>query len=607
MQLKLNLFAKAIILVAFPLLCEIGFTCYLFGMVQQLDQRATAEHHLREAMASLNSIYERLTGSSQLVANIFTKNSNASVITLHELTATIPGDLSNLRQQLGNDADAMKSLDRVDKDLAACLRILDEVFAQVEDGDRIGAFQHLRDLKHALPDLSEQLINLRDRCTRDADYSFEQQRAERRNIEKVLKYAIGFNVLLALAVAYLINRNITGRLEVVIENTRRLAQNKALMPAVGGADEISHLDKVFKDMATALEMAHKKERAVIDTMPAGLVIMDAWGVIQMANPTMDRLLHSSTGQLTGKHIVSLFAETKDAVPQDFLAQLLGKGQDKVEERIVERNDGTSFPSEISTTSFTVFDDQYHLLVMLDISERKEVERMKQEFVSMVSHDLRTPLTSIQVFLNMLCKGMLGQTSELLAKKATMADRNASRLINLINDLLDIEKMESGQLTLACEDSSLLSVLERSVDSVRAVAEQQGITVEILSNDDIHVMADGDRLVQVMVNLLGNAVKFSPKGGKVRVTLEAAGDAVFVKVADEGRGVPEALRATIFERFKQVSTKDATEKKGTGLGLAICKAIVEQHGGTIGVDSVEGRGSTFWFRLPVMQAVPAVAR
>lgn len=554
-------------------------------MVQQLDHAAMNEHHAREALASLNSIYERLTQSSQLVATLFAKSARPHVSELHELIAPIPGDVSNLRRQLANDADALASLDQLERDLSSSTRVLDEVFSQFEGGDKFGAIQHLRELKNAFPDLAQRLNDLRTSCTQNADYNFEQQREERRHIELLLKIAIAFNVILAIGAAVAINRNITSRLAVVIENTKRLAEGQSLMPPVGGVDEISHLDKVFKDMATALEMAHKKERAVIDTMPAGLIIADSSGVIQMANPAVLRLFRfADTQAVIGKNMLSLLSD--------------GKPVEKTEERVAQRVDGTTFPVEVSKTTFNVFGDDYHLMVVLDITERKEIERLKQEFVSMISHDLRTPLTSIQVFLNMLCKGLFGPMSEKAQTKAQMADRNAMRLIGLINDLLDIDKMESGQLSLACDNSSLKSVIERSIDSVRAFSDQQGVSVESQLNDDVTVFADGDRLVQVLVNLLGNAVKFSPKGSIVKVGVLKDADSVRVEVIDQGRGVPEHLRESIFERFKQVSAKDSTEKKGTGLGLAICKAIVEQHGGRIGCESSVGQGSTFWFTLPL---------
>jgi signal transduction histidine kinase len=245
----------------------------------------------------------------------------------------------------------------------------------------------------------------------------------------------------------------------------------------------------------------------------------------------------------------------------------------------------------------VFKDMAKALEQAE-KERQEIERLKQEFFSMISHDLRTPLTSIQVFVNMLSKGMFGEVSEKAKSKALMADRNATRLIGLINDLLDVDKMESGQLSLAREQAPLRMIIDRAIDSVRGVSDQQGVSVESLITDDVDVFADSDRMVQVLVNLLGNAVKFSDKGSTVKIGVLQRGDDVRVEVMDSGRGVPENLRESIFERFKQVSAKDSTEKKGTGLGLAICKAIVEQHGGKIGCDSVVGHGSTFWFTLPL---------
>jgi signal transduction histidine kinase len=305
----------------------------------------------------------------------------------------------------------------------------------------------------------------------------------------------------------------------------------------------------------------------------------------MANPSTIKMFRFRDAQASSGMMVSaLFSDGKPVL--------------EASERVAQRLDGSIFPADVSTTSFSVYDQKYSLIVVVDITERKEIERMKQEFVSMISHDLRTPLTSIQMFLSMLTKGLFGSVSDKLLSKAQMADRNAVRLIGLINDLLDIDKMESGQLNLACESTAMPFVVERSIDSVRGFAEQSGVSLESACEDGLTVHADGDRLVQVIVNLLGNAVKFSPKGSTVKVVGKRDGTQARIEIIDQGRGVPEHLVSTIFERFKQVSAKDSTEKKGTGLGLAICKAIVEQHGGKIGCVSTVGQGSTFWFTLPL---------
>lgn len=228
----------------------------------------------------------------------------------------------------------------------------------------------------------------------------------------------------------------------------------------------------------------------------------------------------------------------------------------------------------------------------------EAARRKQELVSMVSHDLRTPLTSVQASLTLLSEGVLGSLPARAVKEVTNAENNTSRLINLINDLLDIEKMEAGQLALDCKRTPIIPLFEHSVESVKAFAEKAKVNLKIEDND-LFFYADGDRIIQVLVNLLSNSIKFSPE--ESTVTLEAVecdNKMIELRVKDQGRGIPESFRKNMFQRFQQVDQiGDAKKKKGTGLGLAICKNLVELHGGEIGVDSEEGKGSTFWFRIP----------
>lgn len=227
----------------------------------------------------------------------------------------------------------------------------------------------------------------------------------------------------------------------------------------------------------------------------------------------------------------------------------------------------------------------------------EAARRKQELVSMVSHDLRTPLTSVQASLTLLSEGVMGTLPPKAQKEVINAESNTGRLINLINDLLDIEKMEAGQMRIEKSMTDVQSIFERSVESVKALCDKQDVSVEIIDTD-LDIYADGYRIIQVVVNLLSNAIKFSPPDAKVSLTaLEHNDGMVELQVIDRGRGIPEKFKNSVFERFQQVDISDAKAKKGTGLGLAICKALVELHGGTIGVESEEGKGSTFWFRVP----------
>jgi hypothetical protein len=230
-----------------------------------------------------------------------------------------------------------------------------------------------------------------------------------------------------------------------------------------------------------------------------------------------------------------------------------------------------------------------------VERLKEVERLKNGFLLTVSHELRTPLTSIRGSLGLLASGAVGTLSDEVVEVVAIAERNAVRLMALINDILDLERLETGKIELQFALVPVHSILRRAMESLATFEEKHGVTVEAPEVSSM-IWADADRIVQVLVNLLSNAVKFSPPGGVVTIGVGPRESWVEFRVTDRGRGVPVAHRRAIFERFRQVETSDAREKGGTGLGLAICKSIIERHGGTIGVESQEGGGSSFWFRV-----------
>lgn len=359
----------------------------------------------------------------------------------------------------------------------------------------------------------------------------------------------------------------------------------------------------------AIKASEARIRSIIDHMLVGLILITPKGIIESVNPRTQTIFGYKAEELVGRHLLYLFADSKlysENDPNDcsqFMESVTQRALGRIGEFDCLRKDGEDFPIEISLSEFNQAEGMRYMANILDVSERKEVERLKKEFVSTVSHELRTPLTSIRGSLTLLSVGAMGQLPEQAKKVVTIAERNTIRLISLINDILDIEKLEAGKLDMVFDNISLTGVLERSVQAVNTFAENNGITLEILPTQS-QVYADGDRIVQVLVNLMSNAVKFSPKGQTVTVSCEEGPGFIEVKVIDRGRGIPESHKNKLFQRFQQVEASDSRKKGGTGLGLAICKGIVEQHGGTIGVDSEEGKGSVFWFKLPPAQAQAA---
>jgi len=235
-----------------------------------------------------------------------------------------------------------------------------------------------------------------------------------------------------------------------------------------------------------------------------------------------------------------------------------------------------------------------------LAMRSDLDSVKDEFISTVSHELRTPLTSIRGALGLLSAGLLGNVDPKAQNLLRIASTNTERLIRLINDILDLERMESGRAPLKLRRCSMYDLAHEAVDTMSTVAETAGIKLELASNaprDSIYFDADSDRILQVLTNLLSNSIKFSPAGSTVMVQIDSNPNSLLVKVVDQGRGIPLDKMEAVFDRFQQVESADSSKKGGTGLGLAICRSIIQQHGGAIWAQpNRNGVGTTLWVQL-----------
>ena len=215
---------------------------------------------------------------------------------------------------------------------------------------------------------------------------------------------------------------------------------------------------------------------------------------------------------------------------------------------------------------------------------------------MVTHDLRTPITAIRHTVEMMSSGMVGNISADAGKMLNRVGVATTRMMLLINDLLDIEKIKTGMMRMECSIVMVSDLYELCSHTVEGLLAEKSITLNT-DDSELEVYADADRIAQVLVNLVSNAVKFSPHNSKIDLSANLSGDFVEISVRDSGRGIPSHMLTSVFERFQQVESADSRERGGSGLGLAICKAIVEMHGGKIWVESVESEGSTFKFLVP----------
>jgi PAS domain S-box-containing protein len=268
------------------------------------------------------------------------------------------------------------------------------------------------------------------------------------------------------------------------------------------------------------------------------------------------------------------------------------------ERVMVDRQGRELPVEIRVTLVSTGDQRFFSAFVHDISQRKEVERMKDEFISTVSHELRTPLTAIYGSLNLLTSGMAGELPPDAKELLAISHQSTERLIRLINDILDLEKMASGKIEYRMEAQPLRPLVEQAIRDTQAYAEGLRVRFTLEPGAAPRIYADADRMVQVCVNLLSNAAKFSPPDAGVEVAITVQDGKARVAVVDHGAGVPPEFRDRMFQRFAQADASDRRTRGGTGLGLSICRSIVETHGGTMGFTSEPGVRTTFFFELPL---------
>ncbi|OLP15740.1 hypothetical protein BST81_24790 [Leptolyngbya sp. 'hensonii'] len=373
-----------------------------------------------------------------------------------------------------------------------------------------------------------------------------------------------------------------------------------------------------KAAEAAMEQLSRQNELLLNSVGEGLCGLDLEGQITFVNPAAAKFLDYEIDELIGRSISILLPtdQTQDAMALEALpiytSLRAGTRHQATNERF-RRQDGSTFSVEYVSTPIRTQDTIVGAVISFkDITERQIVERMKDEFISVVSHELRTPLTSIHGSLGMLASGLLQAQPEISQRLLQIAVDSTDRLVRLINDILDIERMESGKVTLEKQKCDTADLITRAIDTMKPMADKTNITLSV-SATSITLWADSDRIIQTLTNLLSNAIKFSPQGSTVWLQVSwsmAQGmdtrggepSHVLFTVKDQGRGIPADKLETVFERFQQVDASDSRNQEGTGLGLAICRSIIEQHGGQIWVESTLRQGSTFFFTLPAGEEV-----
>lgn len=388
---------------------------------------------------------------------------------------------------------------------------------------------------------------------------------------------------------------------IVVEQASQAARIKSARTAAGKmigkdvetvADELLELEKSLERIQKKLVEARLRERVIVDNANDIICSFDKTGKFIAANQAAERVWGHSGAALRGRSYQEFVHEEDLGKTGEALAKAMESRRGLIFENRIRCVDGRFadmlWTAQWSGTEQTVF------CVAKDISSQKEIERIRESLVATVSHELRTPLSSLKWLITIMLQGGYGEISQKAKDKLEGSENTLDRLITLINTLLDIQKMDAGKFETHKEPVKVSLLVKQSVDSVEELATANGVNINFDNGIDATIVADKAQIEQVLVNFLSNAIKFSPNGESIEVSVKRTPENwLELSVTDHGRGIPPKQHRQIFEPFHQASR----DKGGSGLGLAICKRIIEAHNGEIGVRSQENTGSTFWFRLP----------
>ncbi|PZM86097.1 MAG: hypothetical protein DKT66_01465 [Candidatus Melainabacteria bacterium] len=473
----------------------------------------------------------------------------------------------------------------------------DQLRSRYYEGDKMGAMQ-LIVRSRARINKFYSLVNDVVRQENSNETELQRQLTENNELSvRILCILLLLIVGIAITAAVYVNVNFKRRLDILMDNTRRMSAGLAPLAPIRGGDELAEIDLVYHQMHDAIEILRKHERAMLENAAEAICSLDAGLSFTSVNPATEKLWGYSSEEFLARRVVELIADEYKEKFGAELSQVVGSDTEFRTETKIKRKDGELVDASWSV-SWSKEESSLYCIVQ-DISERKELERIKSDFFAMVNHDLRTPLTSVQMVLDWLEIEMGEQMPPNLLKSVKRAKGSAQEMLTLANSLLEMERLDAGTISLDRNKTDLAELLRNSMAQVEALAIPKDIELKA-ELDEVLANIDKSRMMQVATNILTNAVKFSPAKSTVTVSLKKNGDTCKVCIKDEGVGIAAEDLKFVFDRFRQVGSTDG-RKQGFGLGLSICKAIVEAHDGQIGVDSEEGKGSTFWFTLNTDEA------
>lgn len=577
---------------AAPVVIEVGMVGWLLHTFHQSEEARLQLIESRTMVGHINALLSMHLQRTQLMFLSFAKILDKDEHKIRELnfrqTAEVKviAELSSHSEKKRAEWEHLKSLIFEVQDGFEKLRHYHKT------GDKMSAIMLLANFQKTIDDFYSEIEQI-VRQESAADVELQRQLTENNDrLVKILCASLAVIVVTAVAAAIYVNTRFTSRLDILMQNTRRMSAGLAPEKPIEGEDELAEIDKVYHQMHNALEVLRKHERAMLENAAEAICSLDAGLSFTSVNRATEKIWGYDADELLARRVIDLIADKDKEKFAGEISAAIGSDSEFRTETKIKRKNGDAVETAWSI-SWSKEEGSLYCVVQ-DITQRKELEQMKQDFFAMVNHDLRTPLTSVQMVLDWVEIEIGDEMPENLLKAVKRAKGSSQEMLTLANSLLEMERLDSGTLSLDKAKTDVAELLRTSMAQVEALSIPKKIELKAELSEVIAEI-DKSRILQVTTNLLTNAVKFSPINSTVTVLLEDLGDTCKVTIKDKGVGIAEEDIKYVFERFRQAGSADG-RKQGFGLGLSICKSIVEAHGGQIGVESEEGKGSTFWFIL-----------
>ncbi len=604
---SLSLRAKGFLVIALLLVFELLFVGCHAALLAAAERESVRQQNAKEIVATAGTLLQDFYDAGDNLAKYSLKKEQDALGVYQAKCSALLRNSHWIKEQLKSGSKQYQLFEKIENNLTANLKMFAQMRQLSETDSELAVAQFGLKLKTKmrleLLTLSGDLVEFLNAEKQIESASPVAIKLQRERTSWLLGAGMVLNVVVAILLVRWFLRSITSRLEIVQDNAERLRQRKSLRVPIAGEDEIASIDEAFHEMSHSLQGQEKLLRAstdqiqnIIEQMPIGLVVVAEaaeveYAQIEYANPALERMLDYKTGELKGASLGSSFT-TAGIRPEPLTDTAMIDG---TIELLAQKKSGSKLPVEFSVSDVSYDNMSRQLGTVIDISEKHEIEKMKEAFVAMVSHDLRTPLTSVSGFLHMLPLGIYGQFNPAVVAETNVAEKQVEELITLINDLLDLEKLKAGQLEMRSANANLEDLLDSAIESCSEFAEESGVSILFEGcQTPMMVLADGDRLQQALSKVFISAIRLSTRStinvSVVAENIDRGHKVARITLHISDVQVSEQEIESLFEPFQAVSLN-------LGLALPLARALVLSFAGQCGA-SQEEQGLLLWLQLPV---------